>query len=141
MCRWFHSEAILDVMPLDQKILGFSNRWYRAAMESAIPHKLLRDLEIRVVSAPYFLATKMEAFRGRGRGDFLARHDLEDLIFVIDGRPTIVEEARTESSLLRQYLQAEITDCWRLPDSSTLLPATCCPTPLARQGSGRSFDD
>ena len=59
-------------------------------MEAAATHPLLRDLEIRVVTAPYFIATKIEAFRGRGRGDFLASHDLEDLIFVIDGRSSIV---------------------------------------------------
>jgi hypothetical protein len=50
LCRWIHSGTILDVMPLDEKILGFSNRWYRAAMEAATTHELLQDLEIRVVS-------------------------------------------------------------------------------------------
>ncbi len=99
LCRWIHSGTILDVMPLDEKILGFSNRWYRAAMEAATTHQLVRDLDIRVVTAPYFLATKIEAFKGRGRRDFLASHDLEDLIFVIDGRSTIVEEAQTETAL------------------------------------------
>jgi hypothetical protein len=74
LCRWVHSGTILDVMPLDEKILGFSNRWYRVAMEAATTHQLLRDLEIRVVTAPYFLATKIEAFKGRGRDDFLASH-------------------------------------------------------------------
>jgi hypothetical protein len=108
LCRWVHSGTILDVMPLDERILGFSNRWYRAAMEAATMHQLFRDLEIRVVTAPYFIATKIEAFRNRGRGDFLASHDLEDLIFVIDGRSTIVEEIQTEAPLLREYLRTEI---------------------------------
>src|SRR5207248_1193725 len=27
LCRWVREGAILDVMPLDEKILGFSNRW------------------------------------------------------------------------------------------------------------------
>src|ERR1700689_343863 len=92
LCRWVHSGTILDVMPLDEKILGFSNRWYRVAMEVATTHRLLRDLEIRVVPAPYFLAMKIEALKARGQGTFLASHDLEDVIFVIDGRSTIVEE-------------------------------------------------
>src|SRR5882757_1778971 len=65
LCRWVHSGTILDVMPLDEKILGFSNRWYRAAMETATTHQLFPDLKIRVVTAPYFLATKIEAFKGR----------------------------------------------------------------------------
>jgi hypothetical protein len=99
---------ILDVMPLDEKILGFSNRWYRAAMQAATTHPLFQDLKIRVVTAPYFLATKIEAFKDRGRGDFFASHDLEDLIFVIDGRSTIVEEVQTETPLFREYLRTEI---------------------------------
>ncbi len=64
LCRWTHRGTILDVMPLDEKILGISNRWYRAAMESSVTHGLTKDLEIRVVTAPFFLATKLEAFRG-----------------------------------------------------------------------------
>ncbi len=32
LCRWVHRGTTLDVMPLDEKILGFSSRWYRAAM-------------------------------------------------------------------------------------------------------------
>ena len=39
LCRWVRQETILDVMPLDEKILGFSNRWYRAAMESSVSSK------------------------------------------------------------------------------------------------------
>jgi hypothetical protein len=34
--------------------------------EAATTYQLFRDLEIRVVTAPYFLATKLEAFSGRG---------------------------------------------------------------------------
>ncbi len=122
LCRWVHSGAILDVMPLDEKILGFSNRWYRAAMEASIRHRLLRDLEIRSVTAPYFLATKVEAFKGRGRRDFLASHDLEDLIFVIDGRSAIVEEVQTETPLLRGYLHREITGLLSAPEFIDALP-------------------
>jgi hypothetical protein len=71
VCRWVRGEMILDVMPLDEKVLGFSNRWYKAAMEASVMKTLRGDLEIRMVTAPYFVATKLEAFRGRGRGDFL----------------------------------------------------------------------
>jgi hypothetical protein len=36
ICRWRQKKTILDVMPLDEKILGFSNRWYKPALDSAI---------------------------------------------------------------------------------------------------------
>ncbi|MGA2183476.1 MAG: hypothetical protein ABSH47_10635 [Bryobacteraceae bacterium] len=95
-------------MPLDEKILGFSNRWYRAAMESSVAVRLSADLEIRAVTAPFFIATKLEAFRGRGKGDFRGSHDLEDLVSVVDGRDILVSEVRAERNELRAYIQAEI---------------------------------
>jgi hypothetical protein len=32
LCRWVNCNTKLDVMPLDEAILGFSNRWYEAAL-------------------------------------------------------------------------------------------------------------
>ena len=127
LCRWVHSGTILDLMPLDERILGFSNRWYPVAMDAATMYRLLPDLEIRVVTAPYFLATKIEAFKGRGRGDFLASHDLEDLIFVIDGRSAIVEEVQTETTLLREYLHTEISGLLAAPGFTDALPGFLLP--------------
>ena len=36
-------------------------------------------LSIRAITAPYFLGTKIEAFRGQGDRDFYSSRDLEDL--------------------------------------------------------------
>lgn len=77
---------MLDVMPLDEKVLGFTNIWYRPAINTVEEHEILPGMTIKVISAPYFCATKLEAFKGRGAGDYLASHDLEDIITVIDGR-------------------------------------------------------
>ena len=101
LCRWLFDTIKLDVMPLEEKILGFTNRWYRAAMETAEETKLEPGLRIRVVTAPYFVATKLEAFRGRGRSDYAGSHDLEDLLAVLDGRASIVEEISKTSSMRR----------------------------------------
>lgn len=127
LCRWVRKNSILDVMPLDEAILGFSNRWYRAAMETAIPHRLEGSLTIRVVKAPYFLATKLEAFLGRGKRDFAASHDLEDIIFVTDGRATLVDEVRAESRELRQYLQTQFRRLLRTRAFIDALPGYLLP--------------
>ena len=92
LCRWLIDEMKVDVMPIEGKILGFTNRWYRVAMDSAQEVELEPGLRIRTVTAPYFIATKLEAFHGRGRGDFTSSHDMEDLLTVIDGREEIAEE-------------------------------------------------
>jgi hypothetical protein len=92
LCRWLIDNIVLDVMPIEERILGFTNRWYRSAMEAAQEIELEPRLRIRTVTAAYFIATKLEAFRGRGRSDFTTSRDLEDLLAVIDGREAIVEE-------------------------------------------------
>ena len=80
-------------------MLGFGNQWYPAAIHQAQERKVGR-LTIRVVTAPYFLA----AFDGRGKGDYQASHDLEDLVAVIDGRPEAVDEVAAAPEELRTYL-------------------------------------
>ena len=71
LCRWTHGALTLDVMPLDSQVLGFSNRWYPDALHTAGKVQLPGGLVIRAISAPYFLGTKLEAFNGRGKRDYL----------------------------------------------------------------------
>lgn len=106
LCRWITDNAVLDVMPTDARILGFSNQWYAQAMENAEEMQLPSGRKIRLVSAPYFLITKLEAFDGRGGGDYLMSHDIEDIIAVIDGRPGIIDEIRQAESELAAELSA-----------------------------------
>lgn len=127
VCRWVQKTTILDVMPLDEKVLGFSNRWYLSAMETAIRHSIGNDLQMRVVTAPHFLATKIEAFHGRGRHDFLASHDIEDLIYVVDGRPEVIDEARCEAKKLRRYLNSEVSRLLATPAFVDSLPGHLFP--------------
>ena len=101
LCRWVNGTTVLDVMPLDEEILGFSNRWYAAAMAAAIRHQLADELVVRVVTDPNFIAAKLEAFKGRGNGEFFS-HDLEDLINVVDGRETLATEVHAEDAALRE---------------------------------------
>jgi hypothetical protein len=45
LCRWLQATTTLDVMPLDEKILGFSNMWYRPAMDHAEERELAKGLK------------------------------------------------------------------------------------------------
>jgi hypothetical protein len=103
-CRWFHGKLKLDVLALSKEVLGYTNLWYERALNHAVPFVLPNGQTIRIITAPYFLGTKMEAFRGRGQMDFLASHDLEDFVAVIDGRGTILKEIADSPSDVREYL-------------------------------------
>lgn len=107
ICRWLIGDLILDLMPTDETILGFANRWYPDALAKADNTRLPSGQIIRTLTPPHFLATKLEAFHGRGRGDYWASHDMEDIVCVIDGRAEIVAEVAASNAALRHYLQAE----------------------------------
>lgn len=107
ICRWRSGELLLDLMPTDPAILGFTNRWYGDALKQAINLTLPGGSTIRTLIAPHFLATKFEAFHGRGKSDYWASHDMEDIVCLIDGRAEIVAEVINCDSELRPYLQAE----------------------------------
>lgn len=104
ICRWRGGGIILDVMPTDSSIFGFGNPWYQPAFAAAEKAALPSGKVINLVTAPYFLAGKFAAFAGRGNGDYLMSHDMEDIVAVLDGRPEIVEEITNCPPELRRHL-------------------------------------
>lgn len=133
VCRWSFQEVIVDVMPTDEKILGFSNRWYAQAIQHSVVVRIDEDLEIRVVTAPFFLATKIEAFFGRGSSDFLSSHDMEDIISIINGRKEIIGEVASSSPELRAFLSETFAAFLADEDFLESIPGHLLPDP-ANQG-------
>jgi predicted nucleotidyltransferase len=107
VCRWRVNGVSVDLMPTQEEILGFANRWYRVGVATAQTLTLPSGVPIRVLRAPEFIATKLEAFYGRGGGDFLFSHDMGDIISVIDGRAALLNECQESLTPLRAYLAAQ----------------------------------
>ena len=122
ICRWQVGAVVVDVMPTLEKILGFANRWYPLALETALPVALPSGRLIRLIAAPTFLATKLEAFDGRGKGDFLFSHDIGDLLAVVDGRDALLQECRASPPELRRYLADRLRGLLALPLFMDALP-------------------
>lgn len=122
VCRWRLGELCVDLMPSEERILGFANRWYPLAIAGASRVVLPSGRRIRLISAPAFMATKLEAFATRGRGDLLSSHDFEDIIHVIDGRPGIEAEISAAEAELAQYLAVRFSEIARHPDFANTLP-------------------
>lgn len=104
ICRMRLGELKVDFMPDDKNILGFSNRWYKDALEGAEDYQLADDLVIRLLTPPYFVATKLEAYKGRGGDDPLASHDMEDILNIVDGRPELKSEIEQADPQVRDYI-------------------------------------
>lgn len=112
ICRWESADPllVLDVMPTDPDILGFSNPWYEEAIASALPVALSSGAEIRATVPPVLVATKLCAWRGRGRGDLLRSLDVHDVMTLLDGRSELVREIQDAPVELRSYIRDELTD-------------------------------
>lgn len=66
----------------------------------------VKDQEIYILSAPCFLATKFEAFNNRGN-DYRTSHDIEDIIYIIDNRTTIVDEIAKCDERILEFIKYE----------------------------------
>jgi hypothetical protein len=102
-CRWRLDELIVDVMPTEGAALGLNTAWFAEALATAAPRRIL-GVDVPLISAVAFLATKLTAFADRGDGDYYGSHDLEDIITVIDGRAAIVAEISAAASELKAHV-------------------------------------
>ena len=118
ICRWRTPEGIaVDVMPSEVHILGFANRWYPLALERSYRYEITAGTKIRLPEPPVYLGTRWEAFRGRGGGDLLGSHDLEDIIALVAGAVSTSRNANRNDLLdLRGGLGVE-----RIPEIASLL--------------------
>ena len=104
ICRMRLGSLKVDFMPDDEKILGFSNRWYATGIDTAQPHSLDDGLEIRVLTPPIFVATKLEAFQARGDDDLYYSRDAEDLLLIVDGREELLAEIPAAGYDVRDFI-------------------------------------
>lgn len=95
-CRWCLDDLVIDVMSTGGGPWGPSNRWYPSAIKESEAIDIGGGTVVRTISAVHFLATKLEAFASRGQGDLVASHDIEDVVAVIDGRESLLDELESK---------------------------------------------
>lgn len=103
LCRYIFKEIVVDVMPPTNEVLGWNSKWFGKTLSTAEIH-LVEGIPIKVLAAPYYLATKIEAFEDRGKRDFLCSQDFEDIICLVNGRKEIVAEVQRSPQSLRHFL-------------------------------------
>ena len=107
ICRWIYNGIKVDIMPNDASIIGFTNPWYIDGMRNSINYPLEENLTIRIFASAWFLASKMVAFSDRGKYDFRASSDFEDIIYLLDNRQLLLNELKTADEKVKQYLKSE----------------------------------
>ncbi len=109
ICRHKYRGITVDVMPSEERFLGFSNKWYKEGIVNSVPINLNKESIIQVFKVPYFLASKMEAMEtGRAGKDFRWNKDFDDIIYIFDNRTTLREDILQADEEVKSYLKAAI---------------------------------
>ena len=106
MCSYKYKDIPVDIMSTEDGPFGSSNRWYKIGFEN-LKTAYAKDQEIKILTAPCYLATKFEAHNNRGH-DYRTSHDMEDIIYVLDNRIHIVEEIKNDHAQIRQFLKDQL---------------------------------
>ena len=118
ICRWMFDDIIVDIMPTNEKILGFSNRWYEAGISKKVSYKLSEECTIFTFTPVYYLASKFEAMNSRGGHDLRISHDFEDIIYVMDNCTNLFEVLNAEEDCTVKTYLAEV--CKKLLNNSNI---------------------
>lgn len=95
ICRWISDGVVVDVLPVREEVLGWKSRWFEEALQTASILSI-EGHPVKIVSPPFFVALKIEAFEDRGKGDFISSTDFEDIICLFNGRRNLVDEIMAE---------------------------------------------
>lgn len=91
---------------------------------------------MRTITAPYFIATKLVAFEGRGEGNYGLSHDISDVVSVLDGRAEVVQEIEQSGADVRAFLVQAARTLPATPDFTDTLSYHLLPDPASQAREG-----
>jgi hypothetical protein len=92
--RWLYKNIKVNTIPEEGSagITGFEDSpWFKEGRMYAEERELPSGKRIKILPLAYFFATKLDASKNRGQGDYLTDHDMEDLIGIIDANDDLLE--------------------------------------------------
>ena len=115
VCRYNIQGIIVDIMPTNDPSIGFHNKWYPAGFNHAIDYEIDEYCSVKILSAPFFIASKLEAFKGRGKNDGRTSQDFEDILYILENRSSIWEEINNSNVNVLNYLRSEFLNLLKSP--------------------------
>jgi hypothetical protein len=106
ICRKIYQGILVDFMPVNPDILGFSNLWYKDGVNNKTSITLPDGASIFILSVEYYLATKLEAMHSRGGADIRGSYDWEDIVYVLDNCGKLLQNIQQcNNTNLIEYLK------------------------------------
>lgn len=105
--RYRVKNVAVDFMPTTNIAVGFENKWYQDGFQKAMDYQIDNNTVIKILTAPYFIATKLEAFKNRGATDPRQSHDFEDIVYVLENRTAVWSDLLNTDNTLKAYRSTE----------------------------------
>lgn len=106
VCRYQVQGITVDIMPTEPEVIGFSNKWYPEGFRNAVTVPL-DDIAVKIFSLPYFIASKLEAFKSRGENDYRFSSDFEDIVYVLENGVDAEKLLIDSPASVKKYLKKE----------------------------------
>lgn len=106
ICSYKFKDIPVDIMSALDGPLGPANKWYLIGFKN-LWKRSINNQEITILDAPCYLATKFEAFNNRGN-DYRTSHDIEDIVYILDNRTTIVTEVKESDVSICRFIQEQL---------------------------------
>lgn len=108
MCRFRYEGIKVDVMSTQEVGWAPANPWFKPGFDH-LENKTAGDFNLRVLSLPYFLASKLTAFRLRSK-DPRTSHDLEDVVYLLDNIDGLTDQLFSAPSDVKDFLHEEFSN-------------------------------
>lgn len=83
ICRFRFQDIKVDVMSTHPVGWAPANRWFEPGFHH-LQTVQLDELQVKILSLPWFLAAKFDAFYSRGLKDPRTSHDFEDIVYLLN---------------------------------------------------------
>lgn len=134
ICRYRHKdqpELLVDIATTIDTGIGPTNPWYAEGVKQRQP---VDDLDLFVIPPMCFLATKLVAWKARGKGDIYGSKDLEDIFTVLVGIPDLIEEIRIGTGAMKKFVRTELLELVSLAGEEAEMMAAANVDPANHQG-------
>ncbi len=108
ICRFRYKGVKVDVMATKEVGWAPANPWFEPGFHD-LETREVNDIKIRILSLPYYLASKLTAFRSRAK-DPRTSHDLEDIVYILDNRDDITNQFKSAQEDVKIYLKKEFSE-------------------------------
>ncbi|WP_417608725.1 nucleotidyl transferase AbiEii/AbiGii toxin family protein [Owenweeksia hongkongensis] len=109
ICRFRYEDLKVDVMSTKEIGWAPANPWFAPGFKH-LEYISFDNQTIRVLSLPYFLATKFTAFASRGGKDPRTSHDFEDIVYILDNRTDLIEITLQAPNEVLEFLKGAFAE-------------------------------